>query len=537
MNDIILASNKNVSKYISSSKNLYFSNADNCYILKTRDSNVIFDFSSVQEKLQYIIFKMKKISGNGIFFVNIDNFIKKYRISQNITEIKIPYKKNIRIFKTEQCLGEIGVVDIHCTINPNIVENLVVENVAIEQTVADESNIAKKVINTKLYNSKSSEIITYKNNLDVLKGINNSEEDILLIVDKFICDTQKYNLFKKTLQVYNIKAIEIQSSIDENYIYYYLNKSKYIICSTDFFIKKYDSYDNKKVFLYNNRTLKDLNANIYSNLCIEEIADKILYPLEDKKQKMKNDVKFKIIIPSYNTEKWLNKTFDSIISQTYSNYDVCIIDDYSTDENQRNIIKNYCDKYNNENNKWKFIFNNERKYSMCNIYNSIMSFECNDDDVIIILDGDDWLYDDKVLNKLNNSYTENDIYLTYGQYISYPSNIIGHCREISKDIINKKLYRKTDWVLSHLKTFKFELFRQINQQDFFDNNGQFIKMTCDLAIMLPIAEMANGKIMFIPDILYVYNRETPINDDKVNVREQARIAEIIRNRKTYEAKV
>ena len=103
-------------------------------------------------------------------------------------------------------------------------------------------------------------------------------------------------------------------------------------------------------------------------------------------------IKFKIIVPSYNSEKWIDKTSSSIVSQNYKNYDVTIIDDCSTDVNQRNIIKSYCEKYNSTFNKWKFLLNKKRMFALYNIYNGIYCSSCNKDDVVIILDGDDWLY-------------------------------------------------------------------------------------------------------------------------------------------------
>lgn len=250
---------------------------------------------------------------------------------------------------------------------------------------------------------------------------------------------------------------------------------------------------------------------------------------------MNENTKFKIIVPSYNSEKWIDKTLSSIVFQNYKNYDVTIIDDCSSDINQRNIIQSYCEKYNSQTNKWKYIFNENRMYALYNIVNGIYNSECNDEDVIIILDGDDWFYDENVLNKVNYNYSNNDIYMTYGQYITYPKNEFGHCRDISKDVIKNISYRKNDWLFSHLKTFKFELFRQIDKKDFLDKDGQYMKMTYDLALMYPIAEMANGKIKFISDILYTYNNDNPINDNKVNVNEQRRLDYLIRNREIYNA--
>lgn len=53
-----------------------------------------------------------------------------------------------------------------------------------------------------------------------------------------------------------------------------------------------------------------------------------------------------IIIPVYNCEKFLNKCLDSIISQTYKDYEVILIDDKSKD-NSLSILKEYEEKYSN----------------------------------------------------------------------------------------------------------------------------------------------------------------------------------------------
>ena len=47
-----------------------------------------------------------------------------------------------------------------------------------------------------------------------------------------------------------------------------------------------------------------------------------------------------IIIPVYNVEKFLNKCLDSILSQTFTDYELIIIDDGSTDRSGM-----ICDEY------------------------------------------------------------------------------------------------------------------------------------------------------------------------------------------------
>ena len=48
---------------------------------------------------------------------------------------------------------------------------------------------------------------------------------------------------------------------------------------------------------------------------------------------------FSIIVPVYNTEKYLNKCIDSILNQTINNYEIIIINDGSTDNSLKKLSK------------------------------------------------------------------------------------------------------------------------------------------------------------------------------------------------------
>lgn len=52
-----------------------------------------------------------------------------------------------------------------------------------------------------------------------------------------------------------------------------------------------------------------------------------------------------VIIPVYNGEKYLEKTLESMVTQTVENFEVIIVDDGSTDATPE-IAKKYCDEYN-----------------------------------------------------------------------------------------------------------------------------------------------------------------------------------------------
>lgn len=68
---------------------------------------------------------------------------------------------------------------------------------------------------------------------------------------------------------------------------------------------------------------------------------KFVMPIMKVKSKM---IKFSIIIPVYNVSKYLNKCLDSVINQTYQNYEAIIVCDKCND-NSEEIVDEYIKKY------------------------------------------------------------------------------------------------------------------------------------------------------------------------------------------------
>jgi len=149
------------------------------------------------------------------------------------------------------------------------------------------------------------------------------------------------------------------------------------------------------------------------------------------------------------------------------------------------------------------------------------------------LDGDDWFPNDNVLTRLNEVYSGEDVWLTYGQYTNHPMGGVGVAAPYPQSIIESNSVRSYTWGASHLRTFYAWLFKKIKKDDLM-RDGIFFPMTWDFGMMFPMLEMAGKHSKYLSDILYVYNMENPINDHKVNVRLQQDLDRHIRGLSRYQ---
>ena len=242
------------------------------------------------------------------------------------------------------------------------------------------------------------------------------------------------------------------------------------------------------------------------------------------------DNKFIIITPFYNVEKWVKYCLRSVSRQGYKNYWHYLIDDLSTDSSTEFIENEAL-----QNQKIKLIKNTTKKYALKNINDVLEEIKPSDEDIIVILDGDDWFAAPDVLEKLNKIYNDEDCWMTYGSYVEFPSKIKGKfAKQIPEHVINNNSYRESPWMSSHLRTFKYKLWKNIDKNDFVSKQtGNFIKAAWDLAFVFPMLEMSGKKAHYVKNILYVYNRQNPLNEDKVDHSHQLSEETEVRAKKKY----
>jgi glycosyltransferase involved in cell wall biosynthesis len=240
--------------------------------------------------------------------------------------------------------------------------------------------------------------------------------------------------------------------------------------------------------------------------------------------------RFIVVVPFYNVQDWIKFNLRSVKKQDYSNFTCVLVDDISTDQTAQIIEKEIAGD-----DRFILVRNQEKKFALRNIYEGILEADPQPEDIIVTLDGDDWLSSAGVLSYLNDFYNREDCWLTYGSYIEYPAGTRGKfARQIPTSVMQNNAYRVSEWHSSHLRTFKYHLWSKIENSDLKDTEDNFYRMAWDLSFMFPMLEMCGAeKSRYIEKMLYVYNLSNPLNDHKTNHQLQLRLEAEIRSKAKY----
>lgn len=240
---------------------------------------------------------------------------------------------------------------------------------------------------------------------------------------------------------------------------------------------------------------------------------------------------FVIVTTSYNNATVYKENLDSVFKQDFDNWHMIYIDDKSPDGTGK-LVQQYV-KERGFTDKVTVICNTERCLALKNIVDAVYS--CNDNDIIVSLDGDDQLSDSGVLTYLANIYQDPTIWLTYGSFKSLSTGTkCPWVYDYPQQVKEQRAFRSYIHTLpSHLRTFYAGLFKKIKIENL-KYRGKFFEMTWDVAFMIPMIEMAASHYKFIDRVLYTYNDMNSINDHKVNGRKQMLLNKIIRSYPRYE---
>lgn len=246
-------------------------------------------------------------------------------------------------------------------------------------------------------------------------------------------------------------------------------------------------------------------------------------------------MRFIVVVAMYNMAPWIETNIESIRRQNYPDFRCLVGDDLSTDDSL-DAARSACAG----DDRFQVVAHSRKKYSMGNIHSLIELARPDNEDVIVLVDGDDYLAHDSVLQTVADIYRRHSCWMTYGSYSAPGKPREPVCRPYPQRVVARGRFRSVNWRASHLKTFKYGLWkhipadafrvtraevrsalrralltgrwrtyrywRDIGASELNDPSGQYAKRCSDRILTTPMLELACCRSRFIPDILYIYRR-------------------------------
>jgi Glycosyl transferase family 2 len=280
---------------------------------------------------------------------------------------------------------------------------------------------------------------------------------------------------------------------------------------------------NQELLKSNEMFIQSLDSPI-----IEKEEVKVVEVVEIPEIKIENKImKFVFVVTGYNCDKWIEKCVKSILKLERDNWMCILCDDASTDTTWKKMLQY-------ENKDKIYLYRNDVNMGAC--YTRYYAIEkwshlIDNEDVILLIGGDDHLGTSKVINILEKAYKKG-AQVTYGNWCDNKGS--NHELKVLPDkVIRDKSYRKYRWVTTAINTFKYYLFKNIPITEYQEPDGKWIKNCTDLAVMFPVLEQAT-KIVPIHDILYIYNSRYAHNTiSRFGLKDKQRLNKVIRSKHIF----
>lgn len=217
--------------------------------------------------------------------------------------------------------------------------------------------------------------------------------------------------------------------------------------------------------------------------------------------------KIGIVVPIYNEELYLEQCITSILRQTYTNLELILVDDGSTDNSGK-----ICDEFAKKDKRVSVIHQNNQGM-LCARYNGLKALKC---DYATFVDADDWISED-TYEKMSK-YMEQEIDMITFQIVIYHGesyHYISH-NDYEKGLYNKarieqKLYSTMIWDI--LKgTYGFDpslcnkiVKRELLLKELYEAKALFISYGQDIAVTYPLITKIQS-LMITEESLYYYRQ-------------------------------
>lgn len=223
-------------------------------------------------------------------------------------------------------------------------------------------------------------------------------------------------------------------------------------------------------------------------------------------------VKFSVNVPVYNAEKFIHQCIDSILNQTFTDFEVNLIDDGSPDNSGA-----ICDEYAQKDSRVR-VFHNENQGSFAT---RVFAVNHSNGEYCIFCDSDDY-YDQVYLEKINEQLEKEQCDIVYFYHEPVYDGVRKKCtphwneKRVFTGEGKKEFYTammtSTDFNSLNTKAVKTELYKNdtldAQEYSFVKNGDDFLQS------LYPVFNAE--KIVFVPECYYNYRMHSESLTHKVD---------------------
>lgn len=200
-----------------------------------------------------------------------------------------------------------------------------------------------------------------------------------------------------------------------------------------------------------------------------------------------------VIIPNYNSEKYIQRCLDALLNQEYKVDEIIVVDDCSTDKSKE-IIQQYVEEYDN-------IFLEENEVNRGVSFSRNRGIEIAESEYIMFCDPDDW-YENDAIKKLMDCQKEYDAdYVVAGYYMTNDSEKkieIKYNELFNNSIVDRDTCIAYMPITSSAKLIKKSIFVEHNLK-----YPEGIK-NCEELPVIPVAAYWANRVVYINECIYNY---------------------------------
>ena len=216
-----------------------------------------------------------------------------------------------------------------------------------------------------------------------------------------------------------------------------------------------------------------------------------------------SNISISVLMPVYNSEKFLLETVQAVINQSYINWELILVDDGSTDNS-----KEICTKLMNDDKRIKYIFQENLGVS----HTRNVALENAQGKYIIFVDSDDLIHED-YLKILIDSIEKNNSDISVCNFIERKISNTGKIENINREFYPKEVMEMSkmeDYIMDFGNSGLLNpLWNKIYKREIIENNNitfdEKVETGEDFIFNLQYFRKVK-KISFIKDSLYYYIR-------------------------------